>query len=1449
MNLYLISDLHLAESANEADVFHQFDRICESIRLENRPKDAISIIFLGDIIDRGDEKSFSFAEKCMHKIHEKLSGFVLSFDFIPGNHDSVGSHGLEFFNRFVTRYNSNADFMRHPAYSQLYDGVNFIFANSNLNNSYNDPGQIDGDYIRNLVREGHKNVLLCHHSFSHNSGGSHDLMNDTTTINDLHSWGISYIIHGHTHRCDVTDHKDIELLEVSCGSATGETDIANGVFRQYMHIMTEHGNITMIHRVILPEDANGESAISELYPSKRDILDPYTSSRIKVKYNFNGTHIPRSISSVAFTEENQENSYSLFSLGNHSSITLEDARNNHHRILLIGDAGSGKTTEMSYFARELYDTDYYPFLYYLRDYTNESIDSILPPGYINLPPQYIVLLFDGYDELSDHRNDFRGKLQTFLAKHPGINVVISSRGSFCRKENDAKSYTIEGFKSYHLQGLQETDIRHYVEDKNIDFNKFFQEAERKNITSLLRNAFFLVHISELYQEKPSLPERSALMEALVEKTFSIDSDKYTNSEIEEHSYEIHQVLSRIAFSMQLMHKYYLDDASEYQNLFSYENRKLVKHSGLFVKEGSNWRFLHNTFREYLAAKFLASIDETIVKEIIGNYNGIRPSWLNTTSYLTDFPLDWDIESWLFTTCPEALVKVMPKGIDAEVRFSLFQTIFERLENTYQGIREYYYTVEELALFSQSESSLRFLLDKIQQSVHQTSLHNALRILWHFEKLYALRKEVEETLWTYCENHKNDDPQGCRYCIYNFYSHDMLDETMVKKLYQLFKDSSSDFIRLGMYEVLNITGYCDDYVDYYIDGLAYIIEDKDYNRIANESFSLIDGLKKMSRASSILPVLQWCSRSGHEPYFVKDIVTALLDNALSLMTEKAKHLQDGILQCICKSLNNHHHDLVPLYMEFFKKTNTMSNAIVTISENLVGSPHMIEEVLSYSPDSFSALHDAYRNRIYNNHEDFRSVVLDYITDLNEYTACSKTIKDRTGYIMPSFVPPKSYNRNVSDGYRRYIDALFSSDIRNCIISDIIAHDPNMTVAQIPNHFSDFDWYSEHNHMLQSLYSFFGNCQTLVKDLPAKLSGINGTAFQVVSIANLINSKQFTISAEQLKDLKSSIITLLATAPLWSVKELHLSISRLTANICRISSYYDFSYDEKVLLDMTLIPAFCFSNTDEKQKFIYLERHLSNNTLKDRVKNNLSMDIAPMPFLQDHIEYCTRHHYDFATEIACSICLNESENDSLLRYSALDYLEQVQGSQFISDHIVDNVTGSFLLYICSHSNISENKKMQLLHHEYVRNPSDVIRSRLIIMQDKLALRDFISSITLPFSLPQSNSMDIVDSIAAVNDPNLLPELDQLLGILMDPRFKDRDWGLSRSLSKAFIACGIKEPNRTQKVLDRYLNKSELNGKWIAYCNHILDEIHYEIINESDIPLSMDEVKNYFNKKPYS
>ena len=141
----------------------------------------------------------------------------------------------------------------------------------------------------------------------------------------------------------------------------------------------------------------------------------------------------------------------------------------------------GKSLELNHLAYELCGK-YHTFLYPLERYHGENIQALLPTSYQNLPPDRIVLLLDGFDELdSSYVHGFRSKLKEYLEASSSAHIVISSRSNFCRAETSNTSNTFPGFHTYILGPLEEEDIKEYLEAKRIDLRQFENALYRQSI--------------------------------------------------------------------------------------------------------------------------------------------------------------------------------------------------------------------------------------------------------------------------------------------------------------------------------------------------------------------------------------------------------------------------------------------------------------------------------------------------------------------------------------------------------------------------------------------------------------------------------------------------------------------------------------------------------------------------------------------------------------------------------------------------------------------------------------------------------------------------------------------------------------------------------------------------------------------------------------------------------
>lgn len=699
MRFYILSDLHLRAEVEAYKTSDRIKRLCSKIRQAADIGENILFIILGDIVDKGKELSFTTARDSLSLIQEELKDYAVKFEFVPGNHD-LEKGSLSLFDQLTSLYGSKHTFESASVYSVVHDNVNFIYADSTLSRDYAAPGRLDLDAIRINVKHGLTNILFCHHALSHGHGDPHDVVEDSATvIAYLNAIGISYFFHGHVHDANVTIPEK-GLVEIGCGSLSGGIDWLSSVFHQFLVGYIQNGRVALIERWIDTEDGHGDFALNELYPKPKSFSDPDGIGRIS--YASVSDYIPRWVS--LYEDTNQSSLLRL--MEQEKRLSLRGAVQKHKKILMLCDAGMGKSIELQNLAHEL-SNRFHTFLYLLENYSGQDIQELLPESYRQLPPNRIALLLDGYDELnSEFAKTFRNKIKQYTQDAPAVNIVISSRSNFCGNESRNESRTFPGFYVYVLEKLDEADLRKYLKSAGIDITLFWKCAYVKGVSDLAFNPFYLLRLASIYAKDNDLPPKNQLMDRLIAETFNVDDQKFSG-ELDERYVELFSSLESLAVAMQLMHRQSLDDRDEYQTLISTSGRELIKKSGLLKRESTGWKFSHNNFREYLAAKYLSRLPKDYVTPIFYNGTNIQPYWVNTLGYLTGFNLGWNLIEWLAENSPSALVKFEPDRLNEELRIEVFKRIFDKFETLRLHLNDDLCDTSELAHFVKSNEILSF----------------------------------------------------------------------------------------------------------------------------------------------------------------------------------------------------------------------------------------------------------------------------------------------------------------------------------------------------------------------------------------------------------------------------------------------------------------------------------------------------------------------------------------------------------------------------------------------------------------------------------------------------------------------------------------------------------------------------------------------------------------------
>ena len=1423
MRFFILSDLHLSADESPDATACQVKKLCAKIRTDIDLNERILFILLGDIADRGNPQSFSVGRSILSLIKTELNEYTVQFMFTPGNHDLCDNSFCEF-DKFTSEFGFSHNYENSPAYAYTFDDTNFIFVDSNVHSDHSAPGNINIAAIRATVRSDMTNVLFCHHALSQGQGDPHDTIQDSAALHvKLVDIGIKFLFHGHTHRADISDFSN-SMLEVGCGSLSGNTSWMSLVWHQFTVGYIQNGQIVRIERWIDTGDGHNNFAEDELYPGTKHFADPDNIG--KIDYPAVPNHISRHI--FAYQDVGEGNY--AYMLARDKAISLSAAVHKDKRILLLCDAGMGKSLELNHLAYEL-SGKYHTFLYPLERYHGENIQALLPTSYQNLPPDRIVLLLDGFDELdSSYVHGFRSKLKEYLEASSSAHIVISSRSNFCRAETSNTSNTFPGFYTYILGPLEAEDIKEYLEAKRIDLRQFENALSEKVSSDFISNPFYLIRIAALFIKNKSLPPKSQLMDELVAESFEVDDTKFSG-ELGERYNELFTALEKIAFSMQLMQRRRFDDKTEYQNLFSLSERNLAKKSGLLTQEKDGWRFQHNNFQEYLTARYISHLPKETAIDLIFNGSDVYPHWANTLAYLTGFNLKWDLIGWLTKNAPNVLVKAEPDRVNAATRFEIFKKIFDRYESQQLIIRDVLFDSRELAHFAGNRNTLLFLINRIASPRNWTSQYNALTTLLHLPSLYGENIAVREVLLRCCKDYPKTDGNICCLAIFSLALHKLNTSETTALLMKQFGSCSNDYIRWGMYEYLHEAKELDTYIEYCLSGIPLIAHNlnssSEDSRIGNESFTLVNSLAKVSKSESVKRILQWHLQNQNLDFYGSDrIINSAITNAIEFYRAGDLDFFDILLELYTVFHEKYNHTIINESVRFFRETGTLTAAAVVLTDKNEDAPYLIDALVRSNPSVIESLKDAYMNGQLKSHSSFQRITDRYVRDKDVYEQYAALVKKIDGIDLAPYRAPIDYGAQQKQTVQEYFDSLFSAERMNslaCRMIDILG-DPNI----ITSHLFDDNVYIERTSALQylqsAMYRYATDCK--VTDF---FNIVDFDQFCIFESARILSSEHSVVPTKEQKEILTKIIgrALENHALTFNIvyKQNGLSYSSLAQKTLFLIRYLHYPLDESSLLKLTEVPDWIFDNDNRSVKYDYLRGMLQDDKLVQRLIQNVTEQRVQKDVLRDHFDCLASFKDSSLAGFALSVLKNDS--DYFLRIAALSYLYVTLGAEYVADQVLPFANGELLLEISIHcKDISQNALRDAMEREYKKSPTLNLQTHLITYGSEMAVDDYVKQVMRDMFPPEKDktlSDGPTAAISTLHDCKFLPQLESLLIVKMDSSFSDCTWhSLSNALITAFANCGINSKGVAIEIIEKHRPSANEDEKNYRYCNYVIEEI---------------------------
>lgn len=1123
-------------------------------------------------------------------------------------------------------------------------------------------------------------------------------------------------------------------------------------------------------------------------------------------------------------------------------IPLKNAIMEHKRILLLSDAGHGKSTELRYAASVMSEASIFPYFYSLYHYCREPIEDILPTCYSGIQYDRLALIFDGFDEmLEPERREFLRRLTSFLTAYPETKVMISSRSNFCKVEVENQSQTFKGFYVYDLDDLTQSDIEKYIRIRGIDVNSFISESQRVKIGDLLHNPFYLTNLVQLYQEKNRLPNKSTVMEQLVQRSFALDDEKFQDN-LEEHCQHLFAVLEKIAFAMQLMHKQVLDDGTEYQELFTSEERSLVKHSGLFRKAGGQWKFIHSNFKEYLAAKYLSHLTKEKIIDFLSDGCGIRNSWVNTLSYLVNMELEWDIRSWLLEFSPNALVKFEPESLTDDTRANILKTQFIKFEKDMLWISDSLFSVEQLASFGCCEDSLDFLLDRINNPVNRISQISAVELLRYFPRLFGRKQAVIETLLVCCVVPVKGHESLCYHALDTMSEQNLVTPKIASELVIRYQDCSDTHIRWGMYRLLLRSGQHDAQFQFFLDGIDYIDRN---NRMTNETIALVDGLKAMSESQSVQQTIKCIAQKrALWLYSADEVYEALCDSAVKLYFGGQNEFYQILLECYFSSAKQASRRRENASLRFFESTGTIRTAVIDICNRSENPMYLC--TLFDKQDNLEFIKQAYIDEKLKNHEIFRSITAQFADD-KRYIEYSELIQQTDGISMPERKPRINYEELRTKGVQEFFDALFDKSRAKQLVL-MLVQETGLVDPQIGELEAIHIKY-KHGSSLLTMKFALQNCFCGNEKVLNVVDSANWDGFVLWEAERIIEQeKGVMISSEQ----ETHLIQLvhmqyergLVEHAIRLNQEHPDSLNSLDRSVFLLTVHFDFVPDESVLLRMIELPGFAFVKGDNEIKYEYFEKHLTLEIILSRVVDNIAARRVHGSVLQDHIEYCTRFHYEDVRDYVIETA-NDPKSDFFVKTAAIKYLYHVFGEQCIRRNILPYADKEMLLTIERLCPEIPNEELRTaMECQFKKEVTIELMAHLLRLGSEAALCEYIRQAETKMALPEGEdifSEGPTATIATLRNPRMLPMLEKLLSIALAPDFYDREfWSLYSSLSKALVECGCEAPGTVLALLQQHKKDSEGNEYAFRFFSYTLDDLQRKLCAQQDFPWMLQDIK---------
>lgn len=1140
-----------------------------------------------------------------------------------------------------------------------------------------------------------------------------------------------------------------------------------------------------------------------------------------------------------------------------------DVIRGNNRVALLSDAGNGKTQE-AYALTSLinkYEEELFAFYYKLRQYDGQEIEDLIPDQYSKLPINNTVFVLDGYDEIGDRKvsASFRKKLNVFTSSNPDIKVIVTSRTNHYRIAEDEFEGTLNNFEEYFIENLTDEMLENYLERRGANREKFFSQINEKSLYGIVSNVFFAVEIVKLFLENPVLPDRKSLFKTIIDKSIRTDLSHHEYNIDEDDFDDLPMLLKKAGFINECLGQNNLTD-DEFKFVFSDKyGRGLIKRSSLWNKDGSgSWSFIHNNFGEFLAAELLSTVPFQTYKKVIGTgveYDYLKPSWINTISFLTDMSDDEALSNWIIENNISLIGHFESDRLSNDAREQIFEKYY-----TYYNSRKIWLPYEVRTAISDARlvhksSIIESLLKDIQENMHFTIVGNALNIIGGLRNTFGKDERIKETLFDICysEYYRKYEIKVAIEVLSDF---GYITQVELEELITYNNVKEEQYIRTAYFHAINALGLADSMIKYILKVYDKVNSyDEGENTLVEQNMQYEKLFKSLNKEKSIEDTLIFLEKKKDRFDFSSAVIDGILKSLRYNFKDSNKLIPFvcGLYVILEKTFSSNIKKVVKLINELKINSAVIKLLIVdgriryiSSIESIIDKNAVETIVAYYLSDNFNE--DVAKALIANMNA--KATIVRPIIKIHQ----TKTGEDHLGKLLQNKAVRIKANKSQDQFVKSIFNPITLGKYIDRLVEELFSNQTVTVKDLFDNDIVPISKYTNLHREVANLLRMQFKSEEIVGS--KMLKSYNWDDFVLKTLYRRhSNQRSFKLVGDELSELENICLRSIREykdKPIFKIIDgEYKGIYWLAIYLAYFYFKYDFDYDEFFLLKMIRIDSIYLLQFEDS--FNKIADKVTENKLTEKVIENIVYGHMSGAVLKNHMEYCYNRNIILDIEDVKAY-LDLSAEDDFGKMACIKYILFLKGSHWFIDNIFYNLPRNLrietlrLLIEKDH-----NAVVPILIDQLLNSDKEPIRMQaaefLIECNDIRGLEYYYSwIIEHNSSFSQKYSYKSINSAVA---SFMNTEGNQLLADMcaksLDEDFSDDDFeNLYRSTKNALIS--IAKESKTQAIrVVRIVNqtiKANESINNIGFMNNIIEQIKSDARYKNYSAYSLEEALTLYD-----